>query len=116
MEFVVAQQVKDLVLSQLWLGLLLKCRFGPWPWNVYMPWAWPKKLSLLPTWHLNLMKHAKTTNLYHIFLDPSRASELDTPSASQFMMLFSEEDAKSFIVLFILVFAVCVKKTMHVYV
>lgn len=35
--FLVAQRVKDLVLSLPW------CRFHPWPWNVYMPCAWPKK-------------------------------------------------------------------------
>lgn len=27
----VAPRVKDLVLSHLWLGLLLWCRFHPWP-------------------------------------------------------------------------------------
>ena len=33
----VAQQIKDLVLSVLWL------RFEPWPWNFHMTWALPKK-------------------------------------------------------------------------
>ena len=36
------QQVKDPVLSLLWLGLLL-CGFNPWPWNFHMLWAWPKR-------------------------------------------------------------------------
>ena len=31
-----AQQVKDLVLSMLWLGLLLWCTFDPWPRNFHM--------------------------------------------------------------------------------
>ena len=38
-----AQWVKDLALSLLWLWLLLWGRFNPWPGNFYMPWAWPKK-------------------------------------------------------------------------
>ena len=33
----VAQQLKDLVLSHLWLG------FDPWPWNFYLPWASGRK-------------------------------------------------------------------------
>ena len=33
----VAQQVKDLALSLLWL------RFDPWPGNIHMLWAQPKK-------------------------------------------------------------------------
>ena len=32
-----AQQVKDLALSLLWLG------FNPWPWNIRIPQTWPKK-------------------------------------------------------------------------
>lgn len=31
-----AQGVKDVVLSQLWLRSLLWCRFSPWPGNFYM--------------------------------------------------------------------------------
>ena len=38
-----AQQVKDLVLSLLWLWLLLWCRFDPWPGNFCMPQVQPKK-------------------------------------------------------------------------
>ena len=38
-----AQLVKDLALSLLWLGLLLWLGFDPWPRNVPMLWAWPKK-------------------------------------------------------------------------
>ena len=37
------QQVKDLVLSLLWLRSQLWHRFDPWPWNFHMPWAWQKK-------------------------------------------------------------------------
>ena len=37
------QQVKNLALSPQWLGLLLWCRFDPWPWNFHMSWAWPRK-------------------------------------------------------------------------
>ena len=37
------QQVKDLVLSLLWLRSKLWHRFDPWPWNFHMPWAWQKK-------------------------------------------------------------------------
>ena len=33
LEFVGALAVKDLVLSLLWLGSLLWCRFDPWPGN-----------------------------------------------------------------------------------
>ena len=39
----VAQQVKDLVLSLLWLWLLLQRGFDPWARNVHMVQAWPKK-------------------------------------------------------------------------
>ena len=38
----VAQRVKDLVVSLLWLWLLLWRRFDPWPWNLCMPRVWPK--------------------------------------------------------------------------
>ena len=37
------QQVKDLALSLLWLGLLLWHGFDPWPRSFYMLKAWPKK-------------------------------------------------------------------------
>ena len=37
------QQVKNLALSPQMLGLLLWCRFDPWPWNFHMSWAWPRK-------------------------------------------------------------------------
>ena len=36
------QQVKDLVLSLLWLGPLLWRRFYPCPGNLHVPWAQPK--------------------------------------------------------------------------
>ena len=36
-----AQQVKDLVLSLLWLRLLLWLGFDPWPQNFCIPWAQP---------------------------------------------------------------------------
>ena len=38
----VAQKVKDLALSLLWLWLLLWCGFDPWPGNFHMPQVWPK--------------------------------------------------------------------------
>ena len=38
-----AQWVKDLVLSLLWLRSLLCCRFNCWPRNFHMPWTQPKK-------------------------------------------------------------------------
>ena len=38
-----AQQVKDLALSLLWLGALLWFGFRPWLWNFCKPWVWPKK-------------------------------------------------------------------------
>ena len=38
-----AQQVKDLALSQRWPGLLLWHRFSPWPGNFHMPWVRKKK-------------------------------------------------------------------------
>ena len=37
--FLVAQRVEDPVLPFLWIGLLLWCRFYPWPWNFWMPYA-----------------------------------------------------------------------------
>ena len=37
-----AQWVKDLVSLQ-WLGLLLWCRFDPWPRNFHISRAWPGK-------------------------------------------------------------------------
>ena len=38
----VAQWVKDLALSPLWLRSLLQHRFGPWPGNFCMPQVQPK--------------------------------------------------------------------------
>ena len=35
----VAQQVKDPVLSVQWPGSLLWCRFNPWTGNFHMPWV-----------------------------------------------------------------------------
>ena len=43
----VARRVKDLALSLLWLGLLLWSRFKPWPRNLHMLQAQPKKKSTL---------------------------------------------------------------------
>ena len=40
----VAQRVKDLALSLMWLWLLLWCGFDPWPGNFHVLWAWPKKI------------------------------------------------------------------------
>ena len=37
-----AQRVKDLVASLLWLRLHLWCGFDPWPENLCMPQVWPK--------------------------------------------------------------------------
>ena len=37
------QQVKDSVLSLQWLRILLQGGFDPWPGNLHMPWAWPKR-------------------------------------------------------------------------
>ena len=37
-----ARQVKDLVLSRLWLGSLFWLRFSPWPRNFCLPGAGPK--------------------------------------------------------------------------
>ena len=37
------QWVKDPALSLLWLGSMLWLGFDPWPGNLHMPWAWPKK-------------------------------------------------------------------------
>ena len=39
----VAQWVKDLVLSLMQLWSLLWHRFDLWPRNFHMPWAWPKE-------------------------------------------------------------------------
>ena len=47
MEFPGSLTVKDLELSQLWLGSLLRLGFSPWPRNFCMPRAWPKKRGLL---------------------------------------------------------------------
>ena len=38
-----AQRVKDRALPLQRLLLLLWCQFDPWPGNVHMPLAWPKK-------------------------------------------------------------------------
>ena len=38
-----AQQVKDLVLSLLWLKSMLLCGLDPWPGNFHMPQAQLKK-------------------------------------------------------------------------
>ena len=61
-----AQRVKDLVLSLLWVRLLLWCRFSPWPGNFHMPQVRQKNKRLnfsnkslmciyslmLGTWHI----------------------------------------------------------------
>jgi len=39
----VAQQLKDLALSLLWLWLLLWCVFNPWPRIFRMLWVQPRK-------------------------------------------------------------------------
>ena len=59
------QWVKEPVLSLLWLGSLLWCRFSPWPRNFCMPWVWQKKkkkkkkdLKDLPQ-----IKYLKTTEM-----------------------------------------------------
>ena len=39
----VVHQVKNLALSLQWLGLLLWCRFYPWPGNFHVLWVQPKK-------------------------------------------------------------------------
>ena len=39
----VAKQIKDPVLSLLWLRLQLWHRFNPWLWNFGMSWAWTEK-------------------------------------------------------------------------
>ena len=41
-----AQWVKDLALTLLWLGLLLWRRFNTWPGNFCMFWVQPKKSRL----------------------------------------------------------------------
>ena len=41
----VAQWVKDLALSLLWLGLLLWHEFNSWPRNFQMPWSWTKQTN-----------------------------------------------------------------------
>ena len=38
----VAQQVKDLALSLMWLRSQLQCRFHLWFWNFHLTQAWPK--------------------------------------------------------------------------
>ena len=43
-EFPVAQWVKDLALSLLWLWLQLWHRFHPWPGNFHLPQVWPEKI------------------------------------------------------------------------
>ena len=43
--FLVAQKVKDLALSLLWLGLMLWHRFDSRPWNLCMLWVLAKKKS-----------------------------------------------------------------------
>ena len=43
MSSLVAQQIKNLMLSLLWLWLQLRCGFDSRPRNFYMPWAWPKQ-------------------------------------------------------------------------
>lgn len=43
----VAQWVKDLALSLQQLGSLLRDEFSPWPRNFCMPWAQPKKKSMI---------------------------------------------------------------------
>ena len=40
----VAQWVKDPALSLQWLGSLPWHQFSRWPWKLYMPWAWPKRV------------------------------------------------------------------------
>ena len=51
----VAQQIKDLVLSLLWLRSLLWHRFDPWPRKFCMLWVWPKTNKKLPQyiWMVN---------------------------------------------------------------
>ena len=57
----VVQQVKDPALPLLWLGLLLWCRFDPWPRNFHMPWVQLKQTNKQKTamrYHLTLVRMA----------------------------------------------------------
>ena len=44
-----AQQVKDLVLSLQWHRSLLWPGLDPWPGSFHIPWVWPKKPTNQPT-------------------------------------------------------------------
>ena len=48
-----AQWIKDPVLSLQWLRLLLWYRFDPWPRNFCMPWVWSKKREKTSTKYSN---------------------------------------------------------------
>ena len=48
------QWVKDLALSLLEFGSLLRLRFNPWPENFSMPQTWPKKKKKL--WYIYAME------------------------------------------------------------
>ena len=50
------QQVKDPVLSLLWLGLLLWYRFDPWPWNFCMLQARPEKKNVQSKDHVGSLE------------------------------------------------------------
>ena len=58
--FLVAQRVKDLALSLLWLRLLLWHGFSSWPGNFCTQWSWPKRerqrTSILGWSHLLICK------------------------------------------------------------
>ena len=55
----VAQGVKDPVWSLLWLKLLLWYAFDPWPENVCLLWAWPKKI-------INKQEMVKNSGCIHL--------------------------------------------------
>ena len=62
-----AQQIKDLELSLLWLGSLLWHWFNPWPWNFCMPQAQPKKKKPHKIFFVgHLWCLAQSKNTFHI--------------------------------------------------
>ena len=75
----VAQQVKDPALSLKQLRSLLWCRFDPWPGNLHMPQAQPKRKkngNSQNMWILN-------TTFFFLFLSPPRKSPIQELNPSQ---------------------------------
>ena len=67
--FLMAQRVKELALSLLWLRLQLWCGFNPWPWNFCILWVQPKQINKQTNKQRSMGLNAHTLDLRIVLLE-----------------------------------------------